>query len=152
MIGLALAIILALVNTSFMNASWEGAFLLSMKFLFIWYCFFGTIGIAFMYGFSQIMRRLPWVVKKSDLPPKKKQLLEVQLEELKNKISPFRQIRIIAVHAVLLFGTYLLYTSGESTMSFAQFNTDKLRLGTLLVVGALFVIYRKRIFLKKRRL
>lgn len=51
---------------------------------------------------------------------------------------------ILLKRALLLIGTYLLMTSGTAGMTFVQFNSTKLIVGTIMLLIALFVLKRSR--------
>ncbi len=150
MIGLILAGILLLLS-GILGATWEGAFLLSMKFLFVWYCFSIAFQVFYIWLMSKASESLSQILK-NNLPVETKESIQKQLMELEKSILRFRQITQILARLFLLFGVYLLFTSGKAGMSFAEFNFTHLQLGALLVVSGLLIIYQKKLFSKKTRL
>ena len=131
MLGIAIAVIVAVWVTVFGGNTMEAGFLSGVGFLWVWYWIW-TIVLGFIVAL--VMLGVTGA------------LTFLGSEETQSKLGGFLgfavggtlSILVIAhfamTRALLPIGTYLLMTAGMPGMTFAEFSTSKLIFGTLLLL------------------
>ncbi len=130
MLGIVIAVIIAAASAVIGGHTMEAAFLSGLGFLWVWYWIWaivtlvviGLIMLAVMAGTTILgAGALGWVGGFLGLAGGA-------------AMSALAIVLVSINNALLLGGTYLLMTAGTSTMTFAEFSTNKLIFGTLLLV------------------
>lgn len=130
MLGIVIAVIVAAWATFISGHSMEAGFLSATGFLWVWYCIW-TVVIALIAAGIMLVATGVMTFAGAESLGKVGGFLGFAAG---GALSALILIMVMVSRALLLGGTYLLMTSGAPEMAFAQFNTNKLIFGTLLLV------------------
>lgn len=134
MFGIVIAVIVAAWTVFIGGNTMEAGFLSGMGFLWVWYWIWTTVIGVFITGMMLIVTGALMFASADAMGSKVGSLLGFA----GGAALSILVITIVMIsRALLLGGTYLLMTSGTSEMSFADFNTNNLIFGTLLLVVGL---------------
>jgi hypothetical protein len=134
MFGIVIAVIVAAWTVFISGNTMEAGFLSGMGFLWVWYWIWTVVIGVFITGMMLVVTGAMTFASADAMGSKVGGLLGFAGG---GALSILVITTVMISRALLLGGTYLLMTSGTPEMSFADFNTNNLIFGTLLLVVGL---------------
>lgn len=134
MLGIVIAVIVAAWTVFFGGHTMEAGFLSATGFLWMWYWIWTVVIGIFVAGMILVATGVMTFVAADHIGSKLGGFLGFVAG---GTLSVLVVTVVMISRALLLGGTYLLMTSGTAQMSFAEFSTNKLIFGTLLLVVGL---------------
>lgn len=134
MLGIVIAVIVAAWTVFIGGHTMEAGFLSATGFLWVWYWIWTVVIGVFAFGMMLVATGAMTFAAADAMGSKLGGFLGFAAG---GALSILVVTVVMISRALLLGGTYLLMTSGTAQMSFAEFSTNKLIFGTLLLVVGL---------------
>ena len=136
MLGIVIAVVVAAWTVIIGGHTMEAGFLSATGFLWVWYWIWTVVVGVFVAGMMLVATGVMTFAAADAMGSKIGGFLGFAAG---GALSILVATLVMISRVLLLGGTYLLMTSGTSEMAFAQFNTNKLIFGTLLLVVGLVI-------------